>query len=240
MEIFGAVMHAAEVLGVDADYAATLKSTGEKLPPMKISPNGYLQEWLEDYTEIEPTHRHVSHLFGLYPGTTITSPELKEAARQTLLRRGDYGTGWSMAWKINFWARLGDGNHAYRLFKNLLKPVKSARCKPDQWGNTVSYSGDGAGTFANLFCSHPPFQIDGNFGGSAGIMEMLLQSHEVKPDGTRIIRILPAIPDEWESGHFRGLKARGGITVDCEWKNGKITNLKIDNPLNEKIEVVKR
>ena len=240
MEIFGTVMHAAEVLGVDSDYAAALKSTAEKLPPMKISPNGYLQEWLEDYTEIEPTHRHVSHLFGLYPGTTITSPELKEAARQTLLRRGDYGTGWSMAWKINFWARLGDGNHAYRLFKNLLKPVKSARCKPDQWGNTVSYSGDGAGTFANLFCSHPPFQIDGNFGGSAGIMEMLLQSHEVKPDGTRIIRILPAIPDEWESGYFRGLKARGGITVDCEWKNGKITNLKIDNPLNEKIEVVKR
>ncbi|MBO4243461.1 MAG: hypothetical protein J5882_00195, partial [Bacteroidales bacterium] len=150
---------------------------------------------------------------------------------------GDLGTGWSMAWKINFWARLGDGNHAYKLFKNLLTPVKSEPCEPDQWGNTISYSGNGAGSFPNLFCSHPPFQIDGNFGGSAGIMEMLLQSHEVMPDGTRIIRILPAIPEEWESGSFRGLKARGGITVDCVWRNGKITELNIDNPFNEKIAV---
>ena len=238
-EIFSAVESAAEILGVDSEYANSLKMTSEKLPPMKISPKGYLQEWLEDYEEIELTHRHVSHLFGLYPGTTINTPELYAAAKETLKRRGDEGTGWSMAWKINFWARLCDGNHAYKLFKNLLTPVKTERQAPDKWGNTISYSGAGAGTFPNMFCSHPPFQIDGNFGGSAGLMEMLLQSHEVKADGTRIIKVLPAIPDVWQSGHFKGLKARGGITVECSWKDGKITDLKIDNPLNEKIEVVK-
>ena len=206
---------------------------------MKISPKGYLQEWLEDYDEVEPHHRHVSHLFGLYPGTSINTPELYSAAKETLKRRGDEGTGWSRAWKINFWARLQDGNHAYKLFKNLMNPVVTTKCEPDKWGNTVSYSGSGAGTFKNMFCSHPPFQIDGNFGGSAGLMEMLLQSHEVKADGTRIIRVLPAIPDVWQSGHFKGLKARGGITVECSWKDGKITDLKIDNPLNERIEVEK-
>ena len=237
-EIFGAVCEASEILGIDSNYANTLKTTAEKLPPMKISPKGYLQEWMEDFEEIEPTHRHVSHLFGLYPGTTINTPELYAAAKETLKRRGDEGTGWSRAWKINFWARLGDGNHAYKIFKNLLTPVKTARKAPDQWGGTVSYSGAGAGTLPNMFCSHPPFQIDGNFGGSAGIMEMLLQSHEVKPDGTRIIRILPAIPDCWRNGHYKGLKARGGITVDCEWKDGKIISTNIDNPLNEKIMVV--
>ena len=230
MEIFAAVAQAADVLNTDADYAQLLKNTSQRLSPMKISPNGYLQEWLEDYEEMEPQHRHVSHLFGLYPGTTINTPELKAAARKTLERRGDMGTGWSMAWKINFWARLGDGNHAYRLFKNLLHPVPATN-------GGISYSGDGAGSYPNLFCAHPPFQIDGNFGGSAGVMEMLLQSHEVEPDGTRIIRILPAIPDEWESGSFHGLKARGGITVDCVWQKGKITELKIDNPFDQKIIV---
>jgi alpha-L-fucosidase 2 len=239
LEIFSAVEQASEILKTDADYSALLKETASRLPKMKISPNGYLQEWLEDYQETEIHHRHVSHLFGLYPGTTINTPELYQAAKQTLNRRGDEGTGWSRAWKINFWARLGDGNHAYKLFKNLMNPVITTKCAPDEWGNTVNYSGSGAGTFKNMFCSHPPFQIDGNFGGSAGLMEMLLQSHEVKADGTRIIKILPAIPDVWESGHFKGLKARGGISVECSWENGKITDLKIDNPLNEKIEVIK-
>ena len=233
-EIFSAVEKASEILGIDSDYAELLKNTAEKLPKMKISSQGYLQEWLEDYQEVEITHRHVSHLFGLYPGTTITSKELCDAAKITLQRRGDEGTGWSRAWKINFWARLGDGNHAYKLFKNLMNPVKAYKGE----GNEIRYDGSGSGTFPNMFCSHPPFQIDGNFGGSAGLMEMLLQSHVVKDDGTRVISILPAIPDEWESGSFKGLRARGGITVDCSWENGNI-NLTLDNPNNEKIEIVK-
>ena len=233
-EIFSAVEKASEILGIDSDYAELLKNTAEKLPKMKISSQGYLQEWLEDYQEVEITHRHVSHLFGLYPGTTITSKELCDAAKITLQRRGDEGTGWSRAWKINFWARLGDGNHAYKLFKNLMNPIKAYKGE----GNEIRYDGSGSGTFPNMFCSHPPFQIDGNFGGSAGLMEMLLQSHVVKDDGTRVISILPAIPDEWESGSFKGLRARGGITVDCSWENGNI-NLTLDNPNNEKIEIVK-
>ena len=233
-EIFSAVEKASEILGIDSDYAELLKNTAEKLPKMKISSQGYLQEWLEDYQEVEITHRHVSHLFGLYPGTTITSKELCDAAKITLQRRGDEGTGWSRAWKINFWARLGDGNHAYKLFKNLMNPVKAYKGE----GNEIRYDGSGSGTFPNMFCSHPPFQIDCNFRGSAGLMEMLLQSHVVKDDGTRVISILPAIPDEWESGSFKGLRARGGITVDCSWENGKI-NLTLDNNNNEKIEIVK-
>ena len=237
-EIFSAVEKAAKILKIDSDYSKILKKTAAQLPPMKISPNGYLQEWLEDYEETEITHRHVSHLFGLYPGNTITSKELCDAAKKTLERRGDGGTGWSRAWKINFWARLGDGNHAYKLFKNLMNPVKTFISESDGWEKTVSYTGSGAGTLPNMFCSHPPFQIDGNFGGSAGLMEMLLQSHIVKEDGTRIISVLPSIPDEWKSGSFKGLKARGGLTINCTWDNGKIIDLNYDNPKNEKIEIV--
>lgn len=236
-EIFGAVCKAAETLGIDSDYAKLLKETSAKLPPMQVAPGGYLQEWLEDYKEMDVHHRHVSHLFGLYPGTTINSPELQKAARATLDRRGDEGTGWSRAWKINFWARLGDGNRAYKLYRSLMNPVTSFYQKPDRWGSRVGYTG--AGTFPNMFCSHPPFQIDGNFGGSAGIMEMLLQSHEVLEDGTRVISVLPAIPDAWSSGSFKGLKARGNITVDCSWRDGKITSLDIQNPDNTKIVVRK-
>ena len=233
-EIFSAVIKSSEILKVDLDYAKILIETSKKLPPMKISSKGYLQEWLEDYEESDMKHRHVSHLFGLYPGTTINSKELLEAAKKTLERRGDEGTGWSRAWKINFWARLGDGNHAYKIFKNLMNPVT-----PNENSTRIGLDPSLGGTFPNMFCSHPPFQIDGNFGGSAGLMEMLLQSHIVEEDGTRIIKILPAIPDIWESGSFKGLKARGGITVNCTWKNGKITNLNIENPKNEKIKIIK-
>jgi alpha-L-fucosidase 2 len=229
-ELYDAVCQSAEILGVDVAFADSLQAAKSHFPPMQVSEAGYLQEWLKDYKEVEPQHRHVSHLFGLYPGTMLTqskTPELMDACRETLRRRGDEGTGWSRAWKICFWARLGDGDHAYQLLRNLLEPAIQLDGKHR------------AGTYPNLFCAHPPFQIDGNFGGSAGLMEMLLQSHELKADGTRIIKLLPAIPDIWTSGNFKGLKARGNITVSCTWDNGKITDYTIENPLNEKIEVIK-
>ena len=229
-ELFGAVIQASEVLGIDDAFASELSATLGKLPPMQISKEGYLMEWLEDYEEMDVHHRHVSHLFGLYPGTSIQSGELKEAAKVALNRRGDEATGWSRAWKTCLWARLGDGERAYKLFRSLLTPVESFR----QANGSIGYTG--AGTFPNYFCSHPPFQIDGNFGGSAAIMEMLLQSHELDADGTRVIRLLPAIPSAWKSGSFKGLKARGGITVDCSWDENGV-KYKIKNPHHVKVRV---
>ena len=226
-ELFSSTSAAAGILGIDKDFTDSLAAATKRFPPMRVDSRGRLMEWLEEYAEVEPQHRHVSHLYGLHPGnsiSTLRSPELAEACRNTLKVRGDGGTGWSRAWKINFYARLGDGDHALKLLKALLAPA--VRYSEIDTLSIPYYNGNlhlaqFSGTFPNLFCSHPPFQIDGNFGGTSGITEMLLQSQ----DG--YIALLPALPSGWRSGSARGLRARGNVSVDFNWNDSRVEQVTI-------------
>jgi len=213
-DLFENTIEASKVLNADLEFRQKVNSAREELLPFQIGSKGQLQEWYKDFEEEDPHHRHTSHLYALHPANLISplqTPELAAAAKKTLELRGDDGTGWSLAWKVNMWARLLDGNHAYQLFKNQLRLTKD---------NDPNYSRHG-GCYPNLFDAHPPFQIDGNFAGTAGVIEMLMQSQNKE------IHLLPALPDSWKDGEIKGITAKGNFTVDIKWNEGKMSQTTI-------------
>jgi alpha-L-fucosidase 2 len=220
-DVFSTTIRAAQLLKRDPAFVDSLKKLRTKLPPMQVGQHGQLQEWLDDLDNPNDKHRHISHLYGLYPSNQISpyrTPELYNAAKIILQQRGDVSTGWSMGWKVNWWARLLDGNHAFKLIKDQLTPVGTNE--------------GGGGTYANLFDAHPPFQIDGNFGCTSGIAEMLVQSANGE------IHLLPALPEAWPTGVVSGIRARGGFEiVELKWNNGKVSKLVIKSALGGNLRI---
>ena len=229
-DVLTQALAAAKVLNVDADFQQKLMKAIPMIPPMKVGQYGQLQEWREDLDDPRDEHRHISHLYGLYPSNQIspyTTPELWKAAGVTLQQRGDQATGWSLGWKTNFWARMLDGNHAFKIISNML------RLLPNE-GREREYPN--GRTFPNLFDAHPPFQIDGNFGVTAGSAEMLMQSDPITAEKPAI-HLLPALPDAWGEGSVSGLKARGGYEVSIAWTNGTVKTATIKAQQNGTLRI---